>query len=152
MPRAEEDIRAGCSFQFLDVCVDDLFAEHVEVEVVLWYVTRRKKRKKERKGGRTVRLGNTKQGREDVTDFVVAYIARHKTQPSVPDTMKACALKEKRNTERLLDLLSRSEEAKINKRRDGGSGDGGPSELVDELEGEEDEVDPDGAMEMQRER
>lgn len=48
--------------------------------------------------------------------------------------------------EGLLDLLARREEADVEERGDADAGDGVPPELLDELEGQEEEVEPDGAV------
>jgi len=52
--------------------------------------------------------------------------------------------------ERLLDFFSGSEEAKVNERGDGHSGDGVPLELFDQLEGKEEKVNPDRVPNMNR--
>ena len=48
--------------------------------------------------------------------------------------------------ERLLNLPTRCEETGVDEGRDGRTRDRGPAELVNKLEREEDEVDPDGAV------
>ena len=50
-------------------------------------------------------------------------------------------------TERLLDLFTGGDEAEINECGDADTGDGVPMELVDQLEREGEEVEPNGARE-----
>jgi hypothetical protein len=89
------------------------------------------------RGLRGRRRGRTCPGRGHSRRTLRGRVSRHTHGDETRDSGE--------RTERLLNLLSRSDEAEIDERGDGNARDRVPFELADELERQEREVDPDSA-------
>ena len=127
--RAEVDVRARDALDALDVGVDDRVAEEIEVEVVLCAFP-------------SVRLlSKPLWCSNESAHLVVAW-----NQPVRCTVLeKRHATEGTRRTEGLFDFLTGCDETKVNERGDADAEDGVVAEEVDELEGEEEQVNPDGA-------